>query len=81
MESKFCEKRYCFIGDMTTWHCNFVFPDSWIIEEELRRERKKKKRERPIIRLPIHQPSEEEEPQTSPKPEDEGEERVIIIDI
>ena len=57
------------------------WPDEWIIDEELRREKERQDSNRPGIGLELPQPDFAVEPPSHQKEDDSSGGRVIIIDL
>lgn len=69
------------LPNMSSMRCAYIVPEAWIIEEEIRRERKKREQERVPDRLPINLPVRENNPRPRHDKDRTETKRVIIIDI
>ena len=60
---------------------NTVLPDIWIIEEQLRRERERHKRESIPLEIPVSLPEQGEYLEHSPPKREIEKERIVIIEL
>lgn len=69
-------------GAHFVFRLNVAVPDAWIIEEELRRERERKKKDQERSPLPFELPTNEDVPLEEPKSKHHPDHsNVIIVDL